>query len=92
MKTNIKYSDVIRLGFKETKVKDDTFFKEFGFGYSIIEFKLNKYSCIDWAKESRKCEILKCGKEGDVLERIDIPNLLELEKIIEIYNIIKDNK
>jgi len=89
MVTDIKYSDVIRLGFKVEKSNDKIYFNDYGFEYEIITFELNKYSCIDWAKESRKCEILKCNKEGDVLERIDIPNLSELEKIIEIYNIIK---
>lgn len=89
MKTDIKYSDVIRLGFKTQNVHDSVYFNEYGFEYEIITFKLNKYSYIDWAKESRKCEILKCDEEGTVLLRIDIPNLLELEKIIDIYNIIK---
>jgi len=89
MITDIKYSDVIRLGFKIQKAHDKVYFNEYGFEYEIITFKLNKYSCIDWAKESRKCEILKCDKEGTILQIIDIQNLEELEKIINIYNIIK---
>ena len=89
MKTDITYSDVIRLGFKTQKSEDKVYFKIYGFEYEIITFKLNKYSVIDWAKESRQCEILVCDNEGSVLKRIEISNLEELEKIIDIYNIIK---
>ena len=88
MITDIKYSDVIRLGFKIEKSKDNVYFDEYGFNYEIITFKLSRNSVIDWAKESHKCEILKCDSEGTILKIINIPNLEELEKIIDIYEII----
>jgi hypothetical protein len=89
MITNIKYIDVIRLGFKIEKANDNVYFNEYGFNYEIITFKLSENCEIDWAKESHKCEILKCDSEGNVLKKINIPNLEELQKIIEIYEIIK---
>jgi hypothetical protein len=89
MINDIHYSDVVRLGFKTEKVHDKVYFDEYGFNYEIISFKLNRNNVIDWAKESRKCEILVCSDEGDVLERIEIKDLAELEIIIKIFNLIK---
>lgn len=89
MKTDIKYSDVKRLGFKFEKSDDKVYFEEYGFKYEIITFNLSKYNIIDWAKESRECKILECDNEGNVLHTINISSLEELEKIIKIYNLIK---
>jgi len=83
----IKYKDVMDLGFVEQFVEDNVFFNQYGFQYSIITFECAKRIFIDWDKTTRLCEILRVDKDGNIKGRKKIESIDDLKEIILFYKL-----
>ena len=83
----IKYKDVMDLGFKETFSHDNVYFNQYGYEYSIVELKLTKHVFIDWEKSSRICTMIRINnkEECSIMARYEIQNLRELKDIIDFF-------
>src|SRR5687768_4342536 len=85
MQEQINYSDIIALGFNEEYESDAVYFNQYGYDYTIITLKLSKWIYLDWAKETRLCEMIRTNKEQDVIKRKPIKNLSELKEIVDFF-------
>ena len=83
----IKYSDIMSLGFKEKIQDDQVYFNEFGYNWAIITKKLTKRIYLDWEKESQFCEIIRIDRprDGNIKSRMPIKNLDHLNVIINFF-------
>ena len=83
----IKYHIIIDLGFTEEIVKDETYFKQFGYDYCIINFNLTDKIYLEWTKETQLCELIRVDdpKKGNILKRIPVNNIEELKYIIDFF-------
>jgi hypothetical protein len=81
----IRYGDIIELGFKEEFCNDTVYEYKYGFQYVIITLNLTKRIFIDWEKETRLCEMVRLDKDHNVKARKPIMNLEELKEIIEFF-------
>src|SRR5690554_6700576 len=81
----IKYKDVMDLGFKRKDLGDDEiFFNKFGFNWFIVTLKLKKGIKAEWNCETRKVELV--NYEGhNVIGRMPVENLEHLKEIIEFF-------
>lgn len=70
----IDYQDVIDLGFKHN-----------GFKYFRVEMKLAKRIKAEWATETRTARIIRCGRHGDILGKIEIENLEQLTQMVHFF-------
>lgn len=81
----IRYKDIIDLGFKEEFCSDTVYEDEYGFQYVIITLNLTKRIYIDWEKSTRLCEMVRLDKDHNVKARKPIMNLDELKGIVEFF-------
>lgn len=82
----IRYRDIINLGFTEKKQHDNVYFDRYGFDYCIIQLNLTNKIYIDWAKETRLCGLMRMNKSGDILNHYPIRDLAQLKRIIDFFN------
>ena len=94
----IKYADVMSLGFERTDSEDPVFFKQYGYQYFILEKILRKsffedkkgkankeVIYVDWCCINRTCEVIRVeDNEGSILGRMPIKNLKHLKAIIKL--------
>lgn len=85
---NIKYSDVMELGFVEQFEHDPVFFNEYGFQYTIITYDLTDYIFLDWEKHTGVCRLYRVNEDGDIKGKILIDDLESLKEVIDFF---KDN-
>jgi hypothetical protein len=85
MSKEIKYGDIIDLGFEVEECNDPVYFKNHGFQYCIITKKLTKRIYIDWAKETKLCEMIRVDSEDNIKAKHPIKSLAELKYIIDFF-------
>ena len=81
-RTMIKYDEVEKLGFKRTEEHDPVFFKQYGYEYFFMEKKLLKckkgvHICSIWNPETQDIDLMKCNREGTILQKINFTNINE---------------
>lgn len=83
----IPYNEIIRLGFEVETDSDKVYFDEYGFDYCIITKHLTKKIYLDWAKETRLCEMVRLNntRDNNIMARMPIKNLEHLEEIISFF-------
>lgn len=83
----IPYKEIIRLGFDIETDTDKVYFDEYGFDYYIINKHLTKKIYLDWAKETRLCEMIRLDntRDNNIMARMPIKNLEHLEEIIDFF-------
>jgi len=83
----IKYKDIIDLGFNEKEEHDQNYINHYGFVYSIITLNLTDLIYIDWVKETRLCEIIRIDsvKTMNIQGRLKINNLDHLKEMILFF-------
>lgn len=83
----IRYKDVMELGFIETQCPDNVFRDEYGYDYKVVEFKIAKLISIYWDIETRTCELIRINNnvDCDIRARYPIKNLEELKTIIDFF-------
>ena len=81
----IKYKDVMSLGFKEEICYDSVYFDEFRFEYAIVTLKLTKRISLDWEKETGFCRMIRCDKEGGILNERKIADVEELRDVVDFF-------
>lgn len=81
----IYYKDVLELGFIRKDLNDDIFFNQYGFGWFIVTFKINKNLYLDWDCNTHEVTLIRNNK-GDIMNKIIIEDLETLKKIISFYN------
>ena len=88
----IKYKDVMSLGFKEEFCSDSVYFDEFGYEYAIVTLKLTKRISLDWEKETGFCRMLRCDKEGTILNERKIADVEDLRDVVDFFLNKKEKK
>lgn len=81
----IEYCEVIKLGFEREDPGDTVFFNEYGFEYFIVYLNVSKGVSFDWCPITRKVEMLRGNKKGDLLARHKIKDIDELIKWIKFF-------
>jgi hypothetical protein len=83
----IDYSDIIDLGFKTEPQSDSVYFNQYGYEYCLFTFKLTSLIYIDWAQESRTCQMIRIDhtKTMNIMKRMPIMNLDHLKQIIDFF-------
>ena len=84
----IDYADVIALGFTEEPCEDEVYFNQYGFRYCIITKYLTKKIYLDWAKETRLCEMVRIDspKTAIIKKKMPIKNLEHLREIVDFFS------
>jgi hypothetical protein len=85
MQEEIWYNEIMDLDFKTIKGTDQVYFNMYGYPYEIITLKLTKTISIDWAKETRLCQMYRTDKQGWIKSKHQIKTLDELKKIINFF-------
>ena len=86
----IKYIDVINLGFKEQIENDKVYFEEHGYEWAIVQLKISKTLYLDWEKDTKLCQLVRCDKkEQNIKGRMAVNGLEHLKQLIEFY--VKDS-
>lgn len=85
MQEEIKYSDIMSLGFKEEECNDSVYFNEYGYQYCITTINLTKRIYIDWEKSTRLCEMVRTDKKNNILSRMPINDLDQLKTIVDFF-------
>ena len=89
----IKYSDIVRLKFKEEVCDDHVYFDQYGFEYVIITKDLTDTISLDWEKHSQLCELIRVDnpESGNIQSKMPISNLKQLEEIIDFFGCTEDS-
>ena len=84
----INYDEIISLGFTEELSEDKSYFAEHGFDYVIITKDLTKKIYLDWAKETKLCEMVRLDSpnSGNVVKRMPIRNLEHLKELVNFFS------
>lgn len=86
--SEIKFKDVMALGFKRIDSHDQVFIDQYGFDYFIVSKKVMKHLMFDWDCNTHFVTLLKIGKEGHILSKIEIADLDELTMYINFFTAI----
>lgn len=81
----IKYIDIMNLGFTVETIEDKVYFDEYGFEFAIISLWLTETVYLDWCKQTRQCTMYRI----DNRETMNIKAHKPLNNINEIIDIIK---
>lgn len=81
----IKYKDIVSLGFSRTDCHDQVYIDQHGYDWFFMEKKLYKKILVYWDPENRIAKIRKMGKEGEILSEMTIPNLEALKQAIDFF-------
>ncbi len=85
--SQIRYKDIIDLGFNEDFSPSDKVYQDqYGYDYVIITKKLTKRIYLDWQKETRICELVRTDKEGNVKSRLVMSDLKSIKDMINFYS------
>jgi len=89
----INYKDVIDLGFKSKKMKDQMHIDMHGFDDIDVKLKLTKYIYIDWSVFSHETHLIRIdNKENmNILSKFEIKTLPDLKAIINIFKPVRQN-
>ena len=82
----IKYSEIMALGFTETKVDDPVYFNDHGFAYCIITKDLTDKVYLDWAKETQSCLMVRTDGDCNVKATLPIRDLAHLKEIVNFFS------
>jgi predicted proteasome-type protease len=93
MQEKINYDKIMALGFTEQEINDDVYFRQNGYGYSIITKQLTKTISLDWEKETKLCFLTRVDspKTCNIQAELPIMNLSHLKDIINFFT-KKDNE
>lgn len=88
MQEKIVYSEIMLLGFTETRQVDAAYYKQYGFDYCIVEKKLTENIYLDWAKETQLCKMVRIDNPVDcnIIKKILIRDLKHLKEIVEFFS------
>ena len=87
MQEEIKYHEIMSLGFKEEFCYDEVYFRENGFQYAIITLKLTKNIYIDWDKRTQLAEMIRLDKDYvHIKKKMPIRDLLHLKEIVDFFS------
>lgn len=89
----IRYIDIIDLGFTEDKSPNDqVYYDEYGFKYRIYQKHLTDTIYLDWAKETRLCKLVRIDHpdKGNIKGVIEIEGINHLKKVIKFFTDIPD--
>lgn len=83
----IKFKDIMDLGFKEEFVHDQVFYEQYGFVYSIVKIQLTDVIQIYWSKTDRTCQLTRIDnpEDGNVKRRANLKNLDEVKDLINFF-------
>lgn len=87
MQQQIKYCDIMALGFTAEDGHDQVFENIHGYPYTIFTKMLAPGLMLDWHQTTRLCELLVIRHEdGHIFERIPIVDLAHLQVIVDAFN------
>lgn len=81
----IRYKDIIDLGFKSVEISDKVFYDDYGYGYTYFYCQLIKRIGIEWCQVRRTCEMVRYDKEENVKARMPIKDLQHLKEMINFF-------
>lgn len=81
----IKYRDIISLGFEEIQTHDGVYFNEYGYDYVIIQKNLTKKIYLEWHKDTRLCELFRTDGKGNIKASRPVNSLSEVKEIIDFF-------
>lgn len=83
----IRYDDIMELGFTEEIQKDKIWEGQYGFPYAIIYKDLTKKIQLDWCQATRKCRLIRINnaREGSIVAKYPVKNLEELKTIVKFF-------
>ncbi|WP_422858787.1 hypothetical protein ACOKFD_15720 [Flagellimonas sp. S174] len=82
--SEIRYKDVIDLGFIRKNSNDNVFISEYGYDWFWCEKKLYKKISAVWDCETHKVEIRMNADEGRIIARHEVSGLNELKNWIKL--------
>jgi len=82
----MNYQTVIDLGFEREQMEDDVLFKQNGYQWFLVTKKLTKRIIAEWSCESKTVQLVRYDKKDNVLGRLDVNSVYELEKYIEFFS------
>lgn len=80
---NIKYSDVVKLGFERYEMNDKIFLDSHGYDDFFMELKFGKYN-FNWSNENDFVTLQKM-KGYNILSTLRIYNLSELKTLVSFF-------
>lgn len=84
----VKYIDLINLGFEIITLDDDIFFKQYGFQNFSLEMRVAKQFYFSWDCNTRKVRLTRGGQKN-VKSQIKVQDLDHLKLLIDFF--IKDS-
>ena len=81
----IDYKTVIDLGFEREDIKDNVFFKQYGFNWFIVTKKLTKKIYLDWDCTTRTVTLKRIHEDHNIIGSLNIESSQELEDIIKFF-------
>ena len=81
----IYYKDILGSGFTEQVESDKVYEGQFGFPYSIIEYKLTPTLYLDWEKSTGKCVMNRLDKNGYIVATMPIKNIETVKELINFF-------
>lgn len=82
----IPYCHVISFGFKRHQMNDSTHEKQHGYDDFYVQLKIKKNIYAEWDRHTRTIEVWKQDRDGTIIARIQIENLIQLEKLMAFLN------
>jgi len=84
----IDYDEIMSLGFTEEIVEDEVYYDRHGFDYAIITKDLTKEIGLEWAKETKLCEmvIIDNPKTCNVKAILPVMKLQHLKNLIDSFS------
>lgn len=81
----IKYRDIMSLGFEEIQADDTVYLDQYGYDYVIIQKNLTKKIHLKWHKETRLCELVRTDGKGNIRARRTVSGLNMVKQIINFF-------
>lgn len=81
----IRYKDIVDLGFKSEPIDDSVFFEQFGYPYKIIQLHLSECTVLDWDQRDRKVSIILSDEYGHILKHGYIPDVDTLKELVSFF-------
>jgi hypothetical protein len=84
----IDYSEIIASDFTEEGISDSCYEAKHGYKYVMITKSLTKNIYLEWAKETRLCQMVRIDgpEKGNIKARTPIINLGHLDEIIDFFS------
>jgi hypothetical protein len=82
----ITYKEVMLLGFVREEKSDQVFYDQHGYNWFLVQKKLAKGFYLSWDCTEHTVELVRWNpKNGDILDRLPMYSVEEIEEIIEFF-------